>query len=207
MGIWLIYYNIASANRETYLHWFEGLHTDEKLARPGYDWACHYEVSPDRIPDNTDHGFIAMFGAESSRVFFDPSPAQIKPNQDDLTREMLGFRIKPMSAILTQEWCEHDAEQTAVRSVVDSEFIRLSVFAESVDDQDVGAWCAQSLFPSLSKTEQFLVGRKCLSSFGANKHIVLEEYAEHVVSDGIWQDQLNNLAFEPVTARLRTFRQ
>lgn len=212
MGIWLIYHSIANAHREEYLHWFEGQHTDEKLARPGYDWACHYEVTPNGISDAAEHAFIAMFGADSTRVFFDPSPAQIKPNQDELTRTMIGYRVKPLATIVTQEWCEYSASpdnQLTTRGVVNSKYIRLGIFDHKVDDQTVVAWCAQDHFPKLASSEEFVVARKWLASFGEYRHMVLEEHSSAIKSTGSWQEQPkdNLLLKEPLTAKLRVFRQ
>jgi hypothetical protein len=209
MGIWLIYYGIASADRDAYLHWFEGQHIDEKLARPGYDWACHYEVSSGGVEAIADHVYIAMFGGKTTRPFFDPSPAQIKPNQDELTRSMIGHRIKAIPAIAAEEWCEYPATAgTDDKTVVDSPFIRLGMFAPSVDDQEVVAWCAQRHFPTIVQTKGLTVARKWLASFGANRHIVLEEHTDEPASSGAWQEQTSaNLMFEPATATLRVFRQ
>ena len=209
MGIWLIYYGIASADRDAYLHWFEGQHIDEKLARPGYDWACHYEVSSGGLADHADHVYIAMFGGRSTRPFFDPSPMQIKPNQDELTRSMIGHRIKATPAIATEEWCEYPATSDAdKKSVVDSPVIRLGMFGPAVDDQETVAWCAQHHFPTLMQVNGLTVVRKWLSSFGANRHMVLEEYTGEPASAGAWQEQPSaNLMFEPATANLRVFRQ
>lgn len=214
VGIWLIYYGIASANRDAYLHWFEGRHIDEKLARPGYDWACHYEVTYGGLPDHADHVYIAMFGGKTTRPFFDPSPAQIKPNQDELTRSMIGHRIKATSAILTDEWCErpdsvtHRHDESAG---VNSPAIRLGVFTPAVNDQETVAWCAQRHFPALAESTGLTIARKWLASFGANRHMVLEEYkdeASAATTAGAWQEQpATSLMSEPSTALLRVFRQ
>ncbi|MEM7259234.1 MAG: hypothetical protein AAF404_17795 [Pseudomonadota bacterium] len=213
MGIWLIYYGIAAANRDSYLHWFEGQHIDEKLARPGYDWACHYEVTANDTPQ-ADHSYIAMFGSESTRTFFDPNPAQIKPHQNELTRSNIAHRINPTAAILTQEWCElpiadkHHAHDTAV---INSPVIKLGIFAPGIDDQQTVAWCAQQHFPALSTSAGLIIARKWLASFGANRHMVVEEYCSEstaTASTGQWQHQsAENLMMEPATATLRVFKQ
>jgi hypothetical protein len=211
MGIWLIYYGIASTDRDAYLHWFEGQHIDEKLARPGYDWACHYEATSGGMANHADHVYIAMFGGNTTRPFFDPSPAQIKPNQDELTRTMIGHRIKATAAIATEEWCEYPAahsNNSTAQPAVNSPIIRLGIFSSSVDDQEVVAWCAQNHFPALMQTTGLTVARKWLASFGANRHLVLEEHSDHPGSAGPWQEQTStNLMFEPATATLRVFRQ
>lgn len=212
MGIWLIYYGIADANLDTYLHWFEGQHTDEKLARPGYDWASHHEVTSCGMSGHADHVFVAMFGAASSRVFYDPSPAQIKPNQDELTRTMLGYRVKPMSVIMTREWSEYPAgtvndnvgSPELNHPVADAPFIRLGIFDEAVDDQETGAWCAQTHFPEIANSGKLIAAHKLVSSFGANRHIVIEQYSDQPEIDGAWGAlDDSKLHTSPLVAKLR----
>ena len=43
-GIWAIWYDIAGEHRNEYIHWFHEVHIPEKLSRPGYLWAAHYEL-------------------------------------------------------------------------------------------------------------------------------------------------------------------
>ena len=45
-GIWLLFYDIAAADRDQYVDWFHRYHVSEKLARPGYRWAAHFEAPP-----------------------------------------------------------------------------------------------------------------------------------------------------------------
>ncbi len=58
------------------------MHIPEKLSRPGYDWAGHYEGGG---------RYLALFGGADARAFLDPSPAQLKGMQDELTRRMVGL--------------------------------------------------------------------------------------------------------------------
>ena len=37
-SVWLLNYDIASADRDHYLSWFHDEHIPEKLTRPGYRW-------------------------------------------------------------------------------------------------------------------------------------------------------------------------
>lgn len=209
MGIWLIYYGIANANLDAYLDWFEGQHTDEKLARPGYDWASHHQVVSGGMSDHADYEFIAMFGAATSRVFYDPSPAQIKPNQDELTRTMIDHRVKPVSVIMTREWSEQPANAVkgnskSVPSPAETPYIRLALFDAAVDDQETAAWCAQTHLPAIAKSQQLIAGHKFISSFGVNRHIVLEQYSEQPESSGAW-NEINHscLLTDPLVAKLR----
>ncbi|MBT4093823.1 MAG: hypothetical protein HOE85_07650, partial [Nitrospinaceae bacterium] len=43
-AIWAIFYDLPEEGREAYFEWFHGVHIPEKLTRPGYLWAAHYEV-------------------------------------------------------------------------------------------------------------------------------------------------------------------
>ncbi len=112
-SIWLITYDVASKDEARYLDWFHRVHIPEKLARPGYVWAAHYEVitstGAPALLNGEDasggaRGFFAIFGGEDTRTFLNPSPAQIKPNQSPLTREMMGLRVGSQSLIATEEW-------------------------------------------------------------------------------------------------------
>mgnify|MGYP001388943222 CR=1 FL=1 len=45
-SIWLLFYDIAAADRDHYVDWFHRCHIPEKLARPGYRSAAHFEAPP-----------------------------------------------------------------------------------------------------------------------------------------------------------------
>lgn len=170
MGIWLLVYGIANENREACLDWFHQTHVAEKLARSGYDWAAHYQV----VDDKPVQRYVAMFGSGSSRAFFDPSPAELKPKQDALTREMIALRVQPMSMVCSVEWSESHNGLSGAACVEDA--IRLQVFASDSNDQQVGAWCAQEYFPAVQQLRGCVSVRKLLCSSGSPRHAVLEEY-------------------------------
>ncbi|MCH1378246.1 MAG: hypothetical protein L7W41_08450, partial [Alphaproteobacteria bacterium] len=109
-AIWALAYEISNDDRETYLDWFHRIHIPEKLARPGYRWAAHFEGSTS-TPDT--HSYIALFGGISTRIFLDPSPAQLKTKQDDLTREMMAQRRNPFATILVHEWSDSSTPSTS----------------------------------------------------------------------------------------------
>ena len=79
-AIWTLCYAIDDTDRERYLEWFHGEHIPDKLSRPGYTWAAHYEHAVDDAAER--RGYVAFFGGETSRVFYDPSPAQLRQRQD-----------------------------------------------------------------------------------------------------------------------------
>ena len=43
-AVWAIIYDLPEEGRDEYMDWYHGVHIPEKLARPGYTWAAHYEV-------------------------------------------------------------------------------------------------------------------------------------------------------------------
>ena len=120
-AVWAIIYDLPEEGRDEYMEWYHEVHIPEKLARPGYTWAAHYEVQHpgerfEKIAarlNRTDDpalasgaGFIALFGGESTRVFYDPSPAQLKERQNAETRAMTGMRIqaKDSSSVRNGGW-------------------------------------------------------------------------------------------------------
>ncbi|MFT7674744.1 MAG: hypothetical protein ACI845_003161, partial [Gammaproteobacteria bacterium] len=90
MGLWQILYGIKPSDLNDYIKWFEEDHIAEKLARPGYDWAAHYQIDNEQsdISEVNDQKFIAMFGSHNTQAFYNPCPLQLKKFQDDLTKSM-----------------------------------------------------------------------------------------------------------------------
>ena len=175
-SIWLIAYDVASKDEAQYLDWFHHIHIPEKLARPGYTWAAHYDViTPDGAPallkgaaaSGDARGFVALFGGDDTRTFLNPSPAQIKPNQPPLTREMMGLRVGSQSLIAAEEWRIESA------SMAQSGYAFLDIVAcdTGAHDEDYGAWCVQALAPHVAASAGFEVIAKWLSTTTAAKHI------------------------------------
>jgi len=164
MALWLLSYSIDDKDVDRYSEWFEYTHIDEKLARDGYDWAAHY-----RGIGRDSQQYISLFGAKTSRVFFDPSPKQIKPNQTPLTKEMIGMRKQPTSVICSVEWSNTNY------GAIKAGYLALDIFATTTDDQDVAAWCAQQYFPALHARPTTTNAHKLISSSGAPRHLCLVE--------------------------------
>ena len=206
MGLWLIFYGIANQHKDSYLSWFENEHIDEKLSRPGYDWATHYELSTDSESGGTSE-FVALFGSRSSRTFYDPSPAQIKPHQTELTKTMLGYRTNAVSLILSEEWCQA-GEGKRESPVIASRSIRMWLFANTTDDQYVGAWCAQKHCPETADLPTTNSVRKFVASAGNPRHVVIDELsdsgAENVTINSL---NANDLQRDPLIATLRVTRE
>lgn len=209
MGIWLIIYRVEDRVRDKYLSWFHDVHIPEKLAREGYEWAAHYEVPviEEESISAQPRQYLAMFGGDSTRVFYDPSPAQLKPTQDELTREMIGYRGDVNMFIVSSEWStgEH-------RSIEEIDSIRLGIFplanksGQQNNDQSVGAYCAQQLFPSLIPLSDVgtteITVTKLLASTGTSRHLVLEQSQRSVteMADKAWPQADNDCDFELIPA-------
>ena len=43
-SLWFLNYQIEKNNFKEYISWFHNYHIIEKLNRPGYNWAAHYQV-------------------------------------------------------------------------------------------------------------------------------------------------------------------
>lgn len=180
-SIWLIMYNLASQDEGQYLDWFHDVHIPEKLARPGYNWAAHYElISIDGEPallngssaPGTSRGFVAVFGGADTRTFLNPSPAQIKPNQPPLTREMMAYRVGSDSLIATEEW-RVESQNIAEPSY---EFLETVACDTGGHDEDYGAWSIQTLCPHLLSSIGFEVLAKMVSTTTAAKHVTLASF-------------------------------
>jgi len=180
-SIWLIMYDVALKDTVRYLDWFHDVHIPEKLARPGYNWAAHYElITADggsamldgSIAYGEARGYVALFGGEDTRTFLDPSPAQIKPTQPPLTREMMGLRIGSQSLIAAEEWrVGRDAGREP-----DCAFLDVTICDTGGNDEDYGAWCIQTLSPRLRSSLGFDAASKMLSTTNAAKHVTMTSF-------------------------------
>jgi hypothetical protein len=195
-GIWAIWYELAQdvAARAEYLQWFHTVHIPEKLARPGYVWAAHYELGHggarfqtvvDRLVHTTDpqlgrgRGFLALFGGLSAHTFMDPSPSQLKEQQDALTRRMIGLRRETYACIFAEE-ARVDGPDVMYRAsaMTPGPYIQMGNFnvASYTIEDDVGAWYAQHRLPFMTTMPGCIGARKLLAAAGWGKHSVLYEY-------------------------------
>ena len=178
-GIWLLFYDIAAADRDHYVDWFHRRHIPEKLVRPGYRWAAHFEASVG--PDNTDlYHYIAMFGGDSTRVFLDPSPAQLKLTQSDEARAMMARRLNPSSAILAHEWswfsladAHADTATDIPRAGINVPHIQILTIEGPAHDEMIGSACAQKLAPGFARHEKAIACHKMTNVMGRPRHMML----------------------------------
>ncbi|MAB03969.1 MAG: hypothetical protein CL688_05180 [Candidatus Puniceispirillum sp.] len=181
-AIWALVYEISNDDRQSYLNWFHQIHIPEKLARPGYCWAAHFEGSA-TTPNM--HSYIALFGGLSTRIFLDPSPAQLKTKQDGLTREMIARRCNSFATILAHEWSDRSTPNTGNDEAMAAEAIssgRLDFLMIDAADQSeaIGAWIVQNLLPKLQSdnpdaAQNAAITHKFISVTGAPAHILFHE--------------------------------
>jgi hypothetical protein len=177
-------YDLIRDREDEHLEWFHEVHMPEKLARPGYTWASHYQVlcgENETISGDPDRGYIAMFGGEASSVFYNPSPAQLAPTQQKETRDMMGCRSNAQSLILSGEWA---ADGQGVignpTSAIDADMISLALCDVAGNDMDFGAWLVQDHLRSIAGDSECSSVRKFLASTGNVKHAIFHEHSNPV---------------------------
>jgi hypothetical protein len=171
-GIWAIWYGIDDPDRRDYERWFHDIHIPEKLSRPGYLWAAHYEIEH-------DGSFLALFGGETAHTFLNPSPAQLVGRQSAETQSFMRMRRQPSACILAEE-ARVDGPDARKRGPngTPGPVIQLGNYnaASPAVEDDLGAWYAQERLPALLRLPGCIGARKLLSSIGAYKHAILHEF-------------------------------
>jgi hypothetical protein len=174
-GIWAISYELPDEHKPEYLAWFHDVHIPEKLSRPGYLWAAHYEVGH----SGQSRGYLALFGAGSPHAFLNPSPSQLAQRQGAETRRMMGMRQQSFACILVEE-ARVDGPDAAKRGpgMPLGPVIQMGNYnaASPTVEDDLGAWYAQERLPLLAKLPGCIGARKLLAAAGAYKHAILHEF-------------------------------
>lgn len=174
-GIWALWYEVADQHRSEYLAWFHEVHIPEKLSRPGYLWAAHYELGH----GGAGRGYLAMFGGESSHTFLAPSPAQLAQRQSTETKRLLGMRRNTAACILAEE-ARIDGPDAAARmpGMTTGPVIQIGNYnaATPMVEDDLGGWYAQERLPLLARLPGCIGARKLLATVGSYKHAILHEF-------------------------------
>ena len=163
-ALWSIAYAVDAADRAAYCEWFHGVHLPEKLARPGYDWAGHYEGGG---------RCLALFGGADARAFLDPTPAQLKGRQDDLTRRMVGLR----QGVEAQVVVEASAVGSPARAA--PAFVRLSWIdaADAPASDTIAQWVVQQRLPELARAGACEWASFLVPVVGGGARLLLEAHA------------------------------
>ena len=193
-GIWAIWYELPAECTSEYLDWFHRVHIPEKLARPGYLWAAHYELGHggtrfQKVVDGLVHartsglgrgaGYLALFGGLTAHTFLDPSPGQLRERQTPETQRMIGSRREVYACIFAEE-TRVDGPEIAQRGpgITPGPVIQMGNFnvdSHTIED-DVGAWYAQHRLPFMASMPGCIGARKLLATAGWGKHSILYEY-------------------------------
>jgi hypothetical protein len=171
-GIWAIWYEVDAEHWAEYSRWFHAVHIPEKLSRPGYLWAAHYQLESNK-------GYLALFGAATTHVFLNPSPAQLAQRQSAETKRFIGMRRNASACILADE-ARVDGPDVRYRGPNGTpgaviQFGSYNAASPAVED-DLGAWYAQERLPLLAKLPGCIGVRKMLASVGEYKHAILHEF-------------------------------
>lgn len=193
-GIWALWYEVAEADKAEYLAWFHGVHIPEKLSRPGYLWAAHYELGHGgsrfkKVADGLQHvheaglgrggGYLALFGGLTAHTFFNPSPAQLAQHQSPETKRMIGLRQQVYSCIFAEE-TRVNGPDVAKRGpgITPGPFVQMGNFniTTLAIEAEVGAWYAQHRLPFMAAMPGCIGARKLLATAGWGKHSILYEF-------------------------------
>lgn len=196
LGIWAVWYDLS--NDESiwgkYLDWFHGKHLPGLLSRPGFAWAAHYRIVGggarmekihDRLarPDDPDLGagtqFLALVGATSPHVFFEPKIVDLEPELSPEAREMLALRQESRTCFFTEEarvtgpeFGSRSNDSTPAPAIQMGSFRTKTV----ADEFDLAAWYAQYRLPAMSRMPGCVATRKLVSLAGWAKHSILYEF-------------------------------
>ncbi len=175
-GIWAIWYDIAASHKTEYCDWLHRVHIPEKLARPGYQWAAHYELGH----GGRGAGYLALFGGDSTQTFLNPSPGQLASRQSADTKKFLAMRQQSAAGILAEEYrvAGPDAGKCGpgLTSAPVLQIGHYNAPTPAIED-DLGGWYAQQRFPLLGTLPGCVGARKMLATVGNYKHAILHEFS------------------------------
>jgi hypothetical protein len=177
-GVWAIGYELPDEIKLEYLDWFHSVHIPEKLSRPGYVWAAHYELVG-KADGAQGNGYLALFGGITAHTFLNPSPGQLIQRQSAETKRMMGMRQRSAACILAEE-TRVDGPAVAKRGpgITTGPVIQMGNYnaASPAAEDDLGAWYAQQRLPLLAALPGCIGARKMLAAVGAYKHAIIHEF-------------------------------
>lgn len=189
-GLWITWYDLPPANRDSYFEWLNSAYIPRVLERPGVLWAAHYaaEVNPTysgnkgRLKRTTDTSvptgtrFMLLFGGTEPNVFVNPAPAQFHATLADQGRSMLGMRSGVRSAILVEQARVEGPERA--RFPDGAPCIQLGSYntASYQEEDELADWYEQWYLACCADVPGCVRARKYVSVSGWAKHAVLFEF-------------------------------
>jgi hypothetical protein len=192
-ALWITWYDLAPATRETYMRWLHERYMPALVERPRILWAAHYaaEARPvhtakrdgrvrrypphEAVPQG--HRFILLVGGEGAHVFSDPTPKEFEASLPAADREMLAMRLEASTNVML-EHLRIDGPDAGTRSAAEAlaPCIQLGSFVFDGDEQDLIGWYAQWRLPSMTSLPGCVGVRKLVSLAGWAKHAILHEF-------------------------------
>ncbi|MBF0276679.1 MAG: hypothetical protein HQM13_02750 [SAR324 cluster bacterium] len=230
-SIYAVWYDLSEEDKSGYLAWLHDDYFPNLLERPGYLWAAHYEItgggsgmnkltsglerlSGPEIGSGTN--FVAIIGAESPHVFFNPlifqsdNPLANRHHDtgDQAVQKMLAKRAGARQGVYTEQERVEGPEigQRPVGTCPGPAIQFGSFLTKTIQDEyDLAAWYAQYRFPAIAKMPGSIGARKMVAVAGPVKHCILYEYTslearlknfeEHEtlgLNDGEWTHRIVN---------------
>jgi hypothetical protein len=207
-AIWTLLYGVKHARESEYLDWFHTVHVAEKLSRPGYGWASHYEVVSgcgEASAETKDKRYIALFGGGDTSVFYNPSPAQLAANQSAETRDMMSCRVSGRGIIFAAEWsADGQGVIGETKPAIDADMISLSFCDTNENDEDFCAWLIQEQLNATARDADCIGVRKLLASSGGPRHAVIQERSKSAppatpndAGDAAWRARVEDYVTYP----------
>lgn len=181
-GIWAIAYEISAEHRGAYLEWFHGVHIPEKLARPGYRWAAHYQLT---VSGAADTGYLALFGGDSAYTFLNPSPRQLLTRQSAETKHFMAMRRASNAWIFTESLRIDGGSPAASADAAPAMQLHVFNVQDAVAEDEAGAWLAQEMWPQLTRSPACVRARALVATVGAHKHAWLWEFTSLAARESI----------------------
>ena len=110
--------------------------------------------------------------SDSTKVFLDPSPAQLKLTQTENTRTMMGLRQNPSAAILAHEWSCF-AKNTTPDMLIDGPYLNLLSIEAPQHDERIGSVAVQNLAPNFVAQDDAIACHKFANVMGVPRHMML----------------------------------
>ena len=191
-GLWITWYDVATAARPEYLRWMHTVYLPALLQRPGYLWAAHYQtverMQTIRRENAVEHPavagvprgrqFLLLVGAADANVFGQLTPQALNAALPEADRRMLALRANERINVMAEVGRINGPEARGYADGVrGTPCIQLGSFNCAVEDEEeMLAWYAQSRMPAMEKLPGCVRTRKLASVAGWAKHAIFYEY-------------------------------